>query len=61
MDDPFAALGLPPSATLDEVKRRYRELAMTHHPDRGGDGREFNRVRAAYERACEILARPSPA
>lgn len=31
--DPFIVLGLPRSASKDDVKRRYRELAKLHHPD----------------------------
>lgn len=32
--DPYAVLGLAPSAPDDEVKRVYRHLAREHHPDR---------------------------
>lgn len=32
--DPYAALGLPHSATAAEVKRAYREMARKFHPDR---------------------------
>ena len=32
--DPFAVLGLPRTATPDEIKTRYRELALKYHPDR---------------------------
>jgi len=42
-------LGLPPNATPQQIKRRYRALAKRHHPDRGGDQREMQRVIAAYE------------
>ena len=31
--DPYAVLGVPPSATADELKSAYRELARRHHPD----------------------------
>jgi hypothetical protein len=44
-------LGVPRSATLDQVKTRWRELALLHHPDRGGDAAVFIKVQAAYERA----------
>ena len=33
--DAYAVLGLPPTATLEEVKRNYRNLAVIFHPDKG--------------------------
>ena len=45
----LAVLGLPPNATHQQIKRRYRSLAKKHHPDRGGDQREMRRIIAAYE------------
>ncbi|HEV2579416.1 MAG TPA: J domain-containing protein [Ktedonobacteraceae bacterium] len=45
----LAVLGLPPTATPQQIKRRYRELAKKHHPDRGGNSREMQRVIAAYQ------------
>ncbi|MEC8202861.1 MAG: J domain-containing protein, partial [Pseudomonadota bacterium] len=32
----FRILGLDPSASLSELKARYKELVKTHHPDRNG-------------------------
>jgi len=37
----LAILGLPPNATRQQIKRRYRVLAKEHHPDRGGDQRQM--------------------
>ncbi|MBO0777485.1 MAG: J domain-containing protein [Ktedonobacteraceae bacterium] len=45
----LAVLGLPPNATPQQIKRRYRALAKRYHPDRGGDPRQMQRVIAAYE------------
>ena len=45
----LAVLGLPPDATKQQIKRRYRELAKKYHPDRGGDQREMQRIIAAYQ------------
>lgn len=45
----LAVLGLPPNATRQQIKRRYRTLAKKYHPDRGGDQREMQRIIAAYE------------
>jgi DnaJ domain len=30
----FSSLGLPPTATKDEVRRKFRKLAFVFHPDR---------------------------
>ncbi len=43
--DPYTVLGLPPSASLEEVKRRYRELSNVFHPDKQG----------GYEGAMKLL------
>lgn len=32
----YAALGLPQTATIEEVKRNYKNLAAVFHPDKGG-------------------------
>ena len=45
----LAVLGLPPNATRQQIKQRYRVLAKKHHPDRGGDQQEMRRIIAAYE------------
>jgi curved DNA-binding protein CbpA len=31
--DPYAVLGLPPTATPDEIRRAYRRQLRAHHPD----------------------------
>ena len=33
MNDPYKILNIPPTATDDEVKKAYRELARKYHPD----------------------------
>ncbi len=45
----FAVLGLPPTATPEQIKRRYRMLAKQYHPDLGGDPHQMQRLIAAYE------------
>jgi DnaJ like chaperone protein len=32
--DPYVVLGLPPSASWDEISSAHRRLAKLHHPDR---------------------------
>lgn len=45
--DALAVLGLAEGVRPAEVRRRYRRLAMTHHPDRGGDTARFQEINAA--------------
>lgn len=47
----FAVLGLPASASAEEVRHAYRRKIKEVHPDHGGDREAFHRVREAYTRA----------
>jgi DnaJ-domain-containing protein 1 len=51
-------LGLPPNATPQQIKRRYRTLAKRYHPDRGGDQQQMKRIIAAYEFLTRDQAMP---
>jgi curved DNA-binding protein CbpA len=44
----YSILGVPSSATADELKKAYRKKAMVHHPDKGGNAEEFKKVNNAY-------------
>ena len=54
-------LGLAVGASEDELKRAHRALAVKHHPDKGGEQREFLRVQEAYEVLCKHGTTPPPA
>ena len=43
--DPYAVLGLPHSASLEDVERRYKQLSKIYHPDKEG----------GYEGAMKLL------
>ena len=48
MTDYYAALGVPKTATADEIKKAFRRLASQHHPDKGGDTQKFQTIQEAY-------------
>ncbi len=47
--DYYATLGVPRTASQDEIKKAFRKLARTHHPDAGGDETRFKEINEAYE------------
>ncbi|MBF0455206.1 MAG: DnaJ domain-containing protein [Magnetococcales bacterium] len=46
-DEALVVLGLEKPVSREKIKKTYRKLAKTHHPDRGGDPTEFRRITAA--------------
>jgi hypothetical protein len=49
--DPYRILGIPPTASAEEVKKAYHRLALRFHPDGGPEGNKerFQAVHEAYE------------
>lgn len=45
----YEALELAPEASQEDIKKSYRKLVRTHHPDKGGDEHKFKEIQAAYE------------
>lgn len=48
--DPYRTLGVSPMVSDEQLKSKYRELAMQKHPDRGGSADEMRTINEAYER-----------
>lgn len=53
LKDYYKLLELEPSATLPEIKKSYRRLALLHHPDKTGNdpyaAAHFSDIKEAYE------------
>ena len=65
--DPWSVFALPQTASLDQVKHRYRELLAKYHPDKVSHlGSEFQEIahekvlelQAAYEAICAMRHEP---
>ena len=47
--DYYKILGVSRDASADEIKKAFRKLARTNHPDAGGDEEKFKEINEAYE------------
>lgn len=47
-DNLYKILGLESTATIEEIKTKFKELSKKHHPDIGGDTQTFGRIVEAY-------------
>ncbi|MDO8586642.1 MAG: molecular chaperone DnaJ [Armatimonadota bacterium] len=56
--DYYEVLGVPRSATSDEVKKAYRRLARTHHPDVNRHDKAAEEKFKEINEAYEILSDP---
>jgi DnaJ-class molecular chaperone len=48
-------LDLPTLITRDDIKKRYRQLAREHHPDRTGSVEKMETINAAYALLMEYI------
>jgi len=49
MSNYYDVLGINKNSSEDEIKHAYRNLAKTHHPDKGGSKEKFQEIQEAYD------------
>jgi molecular chaperone DnaJ len=57
-EDHYTVLGLGRDASLDEIKKAYRHLAMRHHPDRTQNNPQDTEIFKAVAVAFATLSNP---
>lgn len=45
----YETLKVDENANSDDIKKAFRRLASRHHPDKGGDTKEFQKIQEAYD------------
>src|SRR6516162_6346903 len=58
MADFYSVLGVERSASDDEIKKAYRKLAMTYHPDRNNGAKEAEERFKELTEAYDVLRDP---
>ena len=48
MENYYEILGVSENVTQDELKKVYRQLALEHHPDKGGDEEKFKKINLCH-------------
>ena len=63
MNDPYRVLGVSPTASNEEIKKAYRELAKKYHPDNYADSPiadiaedKMKEINDAYDEILRIRA-----
>ncbi len=54
--DYYQVLGIPKTASQDEIKAAYRKLALKYHPDRNPDNKEAEEMFKQAAQAYEVLS-----
>jgi hypothetical protein len=59
--DPYRVLGASPRDSAENIKSRYRQLALERHPDRGGSVESMKELNLAYGRIASRVDQSCPA
>ncbi|KAL1522251.1 hypothetical protein AB1Y20_017248 [Prymnesium parvum] len=55
--DHYAVLGISTNASTDDVRNAYKEKAMRHHPDRGGEREAWAAIQKAFDTLTDLQKR----
>ena len=59
--DPYQVLGVPRTASADEIRKAFRKLAKANHPDTNPNNKEaeerFKRVSGAFDVVGDVAKR----
>ncbi len=58
MDDPYKTLGIPRTASADDIRKAYRNLAKKHHPDLNPGNKVAEETFKAVAGAHDLLSDP---
>ena len=47
--DYYKTLGVDENASIEDIKKAFKKLAVKHHPDRWGDKAKFQEINEAYQ------------
>ncbi len=56
--DPWSVLGVPQSATPEEIRRAFRKIAAKYHPDRNPNNKAAEKIYKEASAAYELLTNP---
>jgi curved DNA-binding protein CbpA len=54
----YTILGVPPSASIEEIRHAYRKLAFQHHPDRNQMNPTASQIMERLNEAYTIISDP---
>lgn len=55
--DPYDILGVSSGASKADIKKAYKKLSLTEHPDKGGDEKRFVKITKAYAALTDEISR----
>ena len=55
INNDWKMLELTPPKTKKQIKKRYRQLCLKYHPDKGGNSHDFIKLTKSYNTLCSVF------